>query len=186
MITWTAVVPLKLNSESKSRLGDRLTAASRIELIEGMARHVLQALQRVPVIGRIVVLSAVRPDWWRGEWAADLATSLNPALDGWRSSEQPQHLLVVHGDLPFVQSSEIAELLEAAEATGAAMATDRDGLGTNALALSKRTGFTFHFGHDSRAKHAAQQPCAVLQLPGLAYDIDDLADLTELQRRQSM
>lgn len=185
MTGWTAIVPLKIGASSKSRLRDVLTVEARIDLIAVMARHVLAVLARIPQIDRIVVLSARRPGWWVGNWAEDHADSLNPALEAWREAERPDRLLVIHGDLPFVEPDEIVALLSAAQAAGTAMATDRAGLGTNALALAGSDEFAFRFGPNSREKHTESQPCVVLEIAGLARDIDEPADLAEFQRQGS-
>lgn len=181
MTGWTAIVPLKISAASKSRLGDALAAPARIDLVVEMARHVLATLAQVPEVDRIVMLSAEQPDWWNGVWSADRAGALNPALEAWRQAERPARLLVIHGDLPFARPDEISTLLAAAQASSAALATDVAGLGTNALALSGRADFAFQFGIGSRAKHAACQPCHVLELASLARDIDEPADLADLQ-----
>lgn len=186
MSGWTALVPLKLGDLGKSRLSKAIPADERIELVQAMASYVLAALAQVGTIDRIVVLSAQRPDWWQGEWSHDRLGSLNPALEAWRATENPDRLLVIHGDLPLVRPEEIAALLGAAQESGLALATDKAGLGTNALALIGQPNFAFQFGPDSRLKHQAAGPCAVVELPGLARDIDHPADLAEWRNDQSI
>ena len=52
---WTAVVPLKLGPDSKSRLAAVLSPAARSELGNRMAGHVIAQLGAVGAIGEIVV-----------------------------------------------------------------------------------------------------------------------------------
>ncbi len=182
MSGWTALVPLKLGDEGKSRLSMAIPADERLELMRAMAGHVLATLAQVGAIDRIVVLSARRPAWWQGEWSQDCLGSLNPALEAWRLAENPDRLLVIHGDLPLVRPEEIETLLGAAQESGLALATDRAGHGTNALALIGQSDFALQFGPESRLKHQAAGPCTVIELPGLARDIDHPADLAEWRK----
>lgn len=179
-------MPLKINATSKSRLAEQLSSAERMALIEAMARHVLATLAQVSAIDRIVVLSAARPAWWLGDWAEDASDTLNAALATWCNAGRPARLLVVHGDLPQVTPADVEALLNAANATGCALATDRKGVGTNALALTEPCGFNFQFGTGSRLWHERQRPCAVIDLPGLSRDIDNPEDLAAWWRDQSI
>ena len=52
---WTAVVPLKLSDASKSRLGELLPIGRRLELVETMARHVLQVLAQADLVKGLTV-----------------------------------------------------------------------------------------------------------------------------------
>lgn len=186
MTGWTAVVPLKINAQSKSRLAGLLSSGERMALIEAMARHVLATLAQVSTIDRIVVLSAARPAWWRGDWAEDLSDTLNAALTTWCFAACPARLLVVHGDLPQITPAEVEALLATTNLIGCALATDRSGVGTNALALTDPCGFNFQFGTDSRLRHERQRSCSVIDLPGLSRDIDQPADLAEWRYNQSI
>ena len=65
-----------------------------------------------------------------------------------------------------------------AEAEGIALATDRVGEGSNALAIADGRPYELRFGPDSRRLHAAQSPAMrVIQRTGLSVDIDTLEDL---------
>jgi 2-phospho-L-lactate guanylyltransferase len=60
-----------------------------------------------------------------------------------------------------------------------------DGRGTNAALRRPADLFPLRFGNDSfRPHHAAAQatgkPCVVLQLPGIAVDVDNPLDLLQL------
>ena len=177
---WTAVVPLKRTDAVKSRLGDVLPIGARSDLVESMARHVLDVLRSVPQVEHIVLLTSHRPLWWDGEWADDRNASLNEALLTWRSAHGAGPILIIHGDLPYLAHDDVVALIESAAATGAAMATDTHGSGTNALALADARPFSFRFGPNSRSAHTASGQLACIDRPGLARDIDTPDDLSAL------
>ena len=177
---WTAVVPLKLGDASKSRLGELLPIGRRLELVETMARHVLQVLALEPRFQRIVLLSPCRPEWWGGTFVRDVSGSLNEALATWRAGHDERPFVIIHGDLPYLQGPDIARLLDAGEEHGAALASDLSGEGTNALAIADNRGFRFRFGPGSRYKHMSEGAIIVSGAPGLERDIDTPTDFADL------
>ena len=178
MIGWRALVPIKQGANGKSRLASVLSAVERDALALRMARHVLAELGRCDAIDSICVLSRQRPDWWSGEWVEDRGAGLNAEIAAWRNSMDQLPVLIVHADLPLLRADELDELLAVASAQGIALATDRAGEGSNALALADGRAFDFRFGPGSRSLHAEQAPgVAVFDLPGLAADIDTPEDL---------
>ena len=58
-----------------------------------------------------------------------------------------------------------------------AIAADRHGTGTNAVALAPGRHIRFCFGAESRAGFSAQTGVRVLNRPGLALDVDCPEDL---------
>ena len=88
-------------------------------------------------------------------------------------------VLVVNADLPSVTPEELEALLEAAPA----LVEAADGT-TNALSLPDPAGFAPLYGPGSAARFRAHLPgIAVVALPGLADDVDTLADLERLLGR---
>lgn len=172
-MSWTAIVPLKLGPERKSRLAGRLSQAEREKLADAVAEHVLGALSEAAGIGRIIVL-APRP-FGDSEWRKDEGRGLNAELSAARAAiEGP--LLVIHGDLPLLSVQDVDALMAAAAATGVAIAPDRHGVGTNAIALAAGDqSFGFAFGPGSRALHA--QGATEVVRPGLSHDLDASDDL---------
>ena len=92
-------------------------------------------------------------------------------------------LAILHGDLPNLTTDDVAALLDALpEGGGVAIAPDRAGSGTNALALRPPDAIDFGFGVGSFGAHAAAAKAAGIPLvevhrPGLAFDLDTPADL---------
>ncbi len=178
MKRWTALVPIKQGQGGKSRLAAALAGPQRADLAARMAAHVLDVLTGCGDIAATVILSPARQAFPGTTWARDEGRGLNAEIADFRAGFGAGPLLVVHADLPLLTAADIAALLEAAEAGGTALATDRVGQGTNALALADGRPFEFRFGHDSRAAHCAQFPAmSVVQRDGLSADLDTPDDL---------
>jgi 2-phospho-L-lactate/phosphoenolpyruvate guanylyltransferase len=179
VIRWQALVPIKQGGNGKSRLAEILSQEERDGLSLRMARHVLSELDRCEGISDIMILSAECPDWWSGSWAADGGQGLNAEINGWRQACAADPILIIHADLPLLLAEDVRHLLDAAEADGIALATDRAGEGSNALAIADGRPFDFRFGPNSKRLHAAQSPgIAVIQRNSLSADIDIPDDLT--------
>ena len=90
--------------------------------------------------------------------------------------------MVLPADLPTVTGAEIDRLVRAGRRGGFAIAPDLAQRGTNALCLATSQAFQFRFGVGSRQQHLlearrlALRP-AIVNTPGLAFDIDTAADL---------
>lgn len=183
MDEWTAIVPLKAGPERKTRLAPRLTGEARAALADRMAAHVVACLRAVPSLGTVRLLSQVaRPEIEAG-WEPDLGNGLNAELDRVRIGLGGSPMLVIHADLPLLSGDDVRALLAAAGAHGAAIAPDRHGAGTNALALARAPAFAFAFGEDSFARHRqALGAVAVIRRPGLSLDVDTPGDLDEALR----
>lgn len=176
-MSWTAVVPIKVTTERKSRLAGNLSPEARIRLSETLLSHTLNVLQQTPGIGRIVLLSQKPRDGWTGQWVADQGRGLNEELRH-VAELYCENLLILHADLPAVSSDDIAALIERG-ARGIAIAPDRHATGTNAIALARAEQFPFAFGPYSFARHQALAggQAQIVTRPGLALDIDTPEDL---------
>jgi len=96
-----------------------------------------------------------------------------------------EYTLVIPADIPLIQGWELEEILKHAPAEGSVLVPAGDGRGTNAAFRRPADLFPLRFGNDSfRPHHAAAQatgkPCIVLDLPGIAVDIDNPEDLQQL------
>jgi len=188
MSCW-ALVPIKRRSAAKKRLAARLSPAQRLQLTRLMLEGVVAALRDARCIDAVAFVSCER-DTVPADFAVlpDAGGGLNAALDGARQSligKGASEIVVLPADLPLVTGAEIDALVESGRAAGFALASDRAGRGTNALYLQARTPFRFQFGKDSRARHLDEAVAAgfepvVVDLPGLAFDVDDPEDLDRL------
>lgn len=178
MIHWRALVPIKQGGGGKSRLAALLSPQERDDLALRMALHVMSQLEQCNEIDEVAILASRRPEWWQGGWVEDRGQGLNPEITAWRSRCGTDPVLIIHADLPLLEAAEVTRLLESAAAEGIALATDRAGLGSNALAIMDGRPFAFRFGPDSRRLHTAQVPAMpVIETIGLSADLDTPEDL---------
>ena len=89
---------------------------------------------------------------------------------------------MISADLPLLRAEEVEELLAATPERGIAIARALDG-GTNAVAMRPPGLVRTRFGEPrSSAVHAALGvPHVVVDLPGLAFDVDTPEDLARMQ-----
>ena len=177
-MTWTALIPLKGSGERKTRLAGRLNETQRRALSHELFCHVTSVLNSSAGVSEVSVLSDVRPENWDGPLIFDEGRGLNTELQLLAGGLGSRRLLIIHADLPLLSTEDIAILLAEAE-NGCAIAPDRHGSGTNAIALRDAVGFKFSFGPDSFAHHRAalQGRVRVVRRPGLGLDIDTPDDL---------
>lgn len=93
--------------------------------------------------------------------------------------------LIIPADIPLIQPWELETIYKQAPAEGTVLVPAGDGRGTNAAFRRPANLFPLRFGNDSFKPHhaAAQatgQPCLILNLPGIAVDIDNPEDLQQL------
>jgi 2-phospho-L-lactate guanylyltransferase len=176
---WNAVVPMKSGEARKSRLAPALPPDQRAKLGDQMARHVIACLGRVASIDRILIVSKEPAMEFGVDWVPDQGLGLNAELARVRAALAPAPVLVIHADLPLLDAADVDALLLAAAASGAAIAPDRHGTGTNAIAIADGRPLDFYFGSDSFSRHcrALGADAAVIRRHGLALDIDTPDDL---------
>jgi 2-phospho-L-lactate/phosphoenolpyruvate guanylyltransferase len=180
---WRVVVPVKQGSDGKTRLGVLLGGDARASLAERMAAHVLGVLQRCFDRSQITILSPLCPKDWNGGWMRDEGRGLNPGLTAWRDAQGNAPILIIHADLPLLAEADVLALLASAD-QGAALATDRAGQGTNALAIADGRPLTLRFGANSRVLHCDQYPdMPVLHREGLMADLDTPDDALFIRDR---
>ena len=93
--------------------------------------------------------------------------------------------LVIPADIPLIEAWELEEILKQAPAEGSVLVPAADGRGTNAAFRRPADLFPLRFGNDSFKPHhaaakATGKPCVVLNLPGMAEDVDNPEDLQRL------
>jgi 2-phospho-L-lactate guanylyltransferase len=188
------LVPVKNLSSAKQRLASVLDQPSRTALAQAMLYDVLSTLhnwQNRPAV------ALVTSDPYAAELARRYEFEIIPDLENpgetgviemaTRICEQRgiDSTLVIPADIPLIQSWELEEILKHAPEEGTVLVPAADGRGTNAAFRRPANLFPLRFGNDSfRPHHAAaqatNQPCIILQLPGIAVDVDNPADLQEL------
>src|ERR1019366_24292 len=188
------LIPVKNLAQAKQRLADVLDQPARTELAQTMLFDVLDAVDSWTNRSEVALVTGddfathlakqfnfeVIPDNANlGETAAiAMATQLC-------DSRGIESTLVIPGDIPLVAPDELEKILLAAPAVGSVLVPAADGRGTNA-ALRRPAGlFSLRFGNDSFRPHlaaarATEKPCVVLELPGVALDVDNPSDLRQL------
>lgn len=190
-----AIIPIKDLSQAKQRLSGLLSGEERRALGLAMLEDVLTALSRTKGLSGILLVSS---DSKACELAArygarllpDTETQgLNPAVStaaGLLASEGATGALVLHGDIPMAAPEEIEALLQAVlPAPAIVIAPDSAHDGTNAMLVSPPDLIPFRYGVNSFSAHMQEAAkCGVtprvLDLPGMAFDVDTLDDLVSL------
>jgi 2-phospho-L-lactate guanylyltransferase len=188
------LIPVKNLSAAKQRLSTALDQPARTELAQAMLHDVVSALAAWP---RRPACALVTSDPFAIELAEEYDFELipdrtNPGETG--AIEMATRLCVARGidstlvipaDIPLIQASEIEQILQQAPDEGSVLAPAADGRGTNAAFRRPANLFPLRFGNDSFKPHLAAaratgKPCIVLQLPGIAVDVDNPEDLQQL------
>ena len=184
------LVPIKAFHEAKGRLDHALSGSERSALARSMAAQVLEAAAPLPVA--VVCDDNDVADWARARGALvvwEPGRGLNGAVEAGVDHLRMAgvvHVTVSHADLP--RASRIADV---GEAPGITLVPDRYGNGTNVIALPTDAGFRFSYGPGSFARHRAEAeriglPLHVLDLPDLAWDVDEPRDMVPLAARSAV
>jgi 2-phospho-L-lactate guanylyltransferase len=186
------IIPAKPLNQSKTRLAAVLSLNERVEL----SRHLLQrTLHLARQVGQVVVISrdaAVRRlakqagAWALVEAGEDLNKALQQASD-WVAAQGGQAILILPGDLPLLQLSDLTEIVEVGQSNPSIVIAPSQRLdGTNALFLRPPNLIPFAFGLGSLERH--QQAARAMGIEPVIYrsltvalDLDLPEDLTALQ-----
>ncbi len=174
---------------AKTRLAPVLDPAAREQLARALLVRVLkvarEACDDVVVISPSAALQPLVAEAG-ARLSAQRGMGLNAGLEQARSEavvEGIDVLVVLHGDLPNLAVDDVMALAKAIPLpAGVAIAPDRAGTGTNALAQRPAAAVPFRFGAGSCAAHldaatVAGLPVNVVHRPGLAFDLDTPEDL---------
>lgn len=191
----TAIVPLGSLEGAKSRLGDRLDAEERQQLVVELLDRTVRAAGGAASVASVVVVSP-DPAALRVASAAGASpirqpdNGLNEGLRTaarWALADGATAVLILAGDLPAISVETIEAVV--AGAVGAlqpdrplvALVADRHRRGTNVLLISPPDAIRFAFGSSSRAAHLAEAEAAgatIVELDGpLTLDLDLPDDL---------
>ena len=188
------LVPVKNLAGAKQRLAAVLDQRARTELAQAMLLDVLETLAHwahPPDVGIVTSdpFALELADRFRFTVIADHAnlgeTDAIETATRYCESHGVDSSLVIPGDIPLIQSSELEKIIAAAPVEGSVLVPAADDRGTNAIFRRPAGLFPARFGNDSfKPHHAAAQatgkPCIVLSLPGIALDVDNPEDLRSL------
>lgn len=159
-----------------------------------MLADVIAAARAVPGDMRVALLGPARPKLPEDMCLlADPGQGLNAALTSARNAALTagvSRILFLSADLPHVSADEIMALIDVPTDI-IAIAPDGAGTGTNALSLPLpgARNFSPNYGEASLAAHRAETvrlglKLSLIERPGLAFDVDQPADLAGLMPRQ--
>jgi 2-phospho-L-lactate/phosphoenolpyruvate guanylyltransferase len=188
------LVPVKNLANAKQRLSSVLAPEARQELAQAMCADVLETVARWRQRPAVTVVTS---DPFAGDLARALgfdviADAINPGETG--AIEMATDIcrdrgvditLVIPADIPLIESAELDQIVESAPPRGSVLVPDAAGRGTNAALRTPADLFPLRFGNDSFLPHRAAAkatglPCVVLELPGIALDVDRPEDLQAL------
>ncbi len=188
------LVPVKNLASAKQRLAAVLDQPARTALAQAMLEDVLETLRGWKQRPQVAVVTS-------DPYAVKLANTYgfeiipdpdNPGETGAIGmatrvcvERGAESTLVIPADIPLIQAWELDEILKQAPVEGSVLVPAADGRGTNAAFRRPAGLFSLRFGNDSFKPHhavaqATGKPCVVLQLPGIAVDVDNPSDLQQL------
>ena len=182
-----AGVPVKSFATAKNRLAPAIGPEARIAVSQEMARRTCLLLAEAGI--RPLVLAA---DTEVASWAQTLAvevivdqgSSLDQAAQSAVMAAAGRPWLLIHADLPLLDSEILSQLIPTLEAGRTVIAPSRDG-GTPLIGASLTT-FAFSYGPSSYHRHlrllAPTFPMVVID-PRVAIDLDDPSDLQAVRRK---
>jgi 2-phospho-L-lactate guanylyltransferase len=189
------IIPAKPLDQSKTRLAAVLPVTERVDL----SRHLVQrTIHLARQVGEVVVVSrdmAVRKlAKHAGAWAlVEAGQELNQALQqaaDWVTVRGGQGVLILPGDLPLLQLSDLTEIVAAGRRLPSIVIAPSQRLdGTNALLLRPPGLIKFAFGprsfdrHQQAAQDVGVEPI-IYHSPTVALDLDLPEDLQAVQNRK--
>jgi 2-phospho-L-lactate guanylyltransferase len=198
---YKALIPVKALSSAKSRLASYLSQNQRETLVLDMLHHVLSVLLDSELFELVSVVSAdgrvlEHAHMWGAQALIEEQNGHNPALHAAALRIQTvgapltgalsEALLTISADLPLLTTQEIHCLLEQSAQHEVVLAPARGGTGTNAILVRPPLIVPYVFGPNSlhryveaaRQKHLSHK---IYYSTGLAFDIDTIDDLSELE-----
>lgn len=185
------IVPHRGLEQAKTRLATSLSPEERIFLASQLLQRVLRVSREVSE--DVVVITPSRGlreivETSGARLAVQRGMGLNEGLEQARFdtiADDVGTMVVLHGDLPNLQATDIEVLIGALPTDGSpgvAIAPDRAGTGTNGLVLRPPGVIGFRFGTGSFAAHTAEVeragvPLVAVNRAGLAFDLDTPEDL---------
>ena len=188
------IIAVKRLAAAKTRLAPVFSAQTRESVVLSMLVDTLSAAARVASLRSVTVIT---PDAAAAAAAADLGADVlsDPTPQGHRDplnnaiaaaervvAEAVPNIVVLQGDLPALQTQELAEAITAARNYRRSFVADRLGTGTAAL-CAFGSALDPQFGPDSAARHRRSGAIELTGAwPGLRCDIDTPDDLAVARR----
>jgi 2-phospho-L-lactate guanylyltransferase len=185
----TVLLPVKEFTNAKQRLSSVLSREARAGLARAMLTDVLQALAEARRPQRVIVFTAsdevmqmARPFGFEVVCETSVdghSAAVNQMVH--ELSEKCSRILSIAGDLPRMLPSEVDFALDAASEP-ITLIPSRDWTGTNGVLFVPPARIAMEYGEGSFRRHlskaaAAGIPSDVMDLPGIAFDIDTPEDL---------
>ncbi|GAB2997897.1 2-phospho-L-lactate guanylyltransferase [Mycobacterium bourgelatii] len=188
------IIAVKRLAAAKTRLAPVFSAQTRESVVLAMLMDTLAAAARVPALQSITVIT---PDEAATAAATELGATvladptpegdpdpLNNAIAAAERAvaESSPNIVVLQGDLPALQTQELAEAIAAARHHRRSFVADRLGTGTSVL-CAFGAKLDPQFGADSSARHRRSGAIELTGAwPGLRCDVDTPADLAAARR----
>lgn len=185
----TVLLPVKDFRNAKQRLAPALDESARAGLARAMLTDVLKALRRARAPERIIVFTAsnevmdvVEPFGFEiliEKCVDGHSAAINQLVDEFSGTSS--RILAIAGDLPKLSPAEVDFVLTAATEPVTLMPS-RDWTGTNGIHFIPPARISMEYGEGSFRRHLSRIAASgldsdVLDLPGVAFDIDTPEDL---------
>ena len=185
----TVLLPVKDFRSAKQRLAGTLSPEARSRLARAMLTDVLSALTQSRATDRVVLFTAsgevaemARPFGF-DVVTEDLVDGHSAAVNHMvmELSAGASRILSIAGDLPKLTAKEIDFVLDAVSSP-ITLIPSRDGTGTNGVVFIPPARIMMEYGEGSFRRHMSKAAAAgyfadVMQVPGIAFDIDTPGDL---------
>jgi 2-phospho-L-lactate guanylyltransferase len=196
-----AILPLKDLVKAKSRLAGILAPHERRALVQAMAEDVLTILAGHPGLRGVLLVSddpsaEMLACKYALDWVAETqlgCSGLNGAVGAatdYLAARGAQRVMVLHGDIPLLQTEDVTALLALFERPDVDLVIGPDlaGTGTNVMLFPVAKRPHFYYGDNSCDKHqragrALGHAVSLLQSTGIGLDVDTPADLLLLRER---
>ncbi len=185
---WCVILPIKGGGEMKTRLG-------RTEDVKVLAMKfavdTLHSVLACPEVKRVVVVTADRSllanlaeeTADRVSTFADPGGGLNNAIVAARDQAcENQLLVVIPGDMPLLDPTELAQVLQSARAYPRGFVRDKNGDGTTLLTALVAADLLPNYGAGSAETHLLDGAVELSAPHSIRFDVDTMEDLAEMIR----
>src|SRR5437016_5394519 len=185
----TVLLPVKDFANAKQRLASKLDPPARAGLARSMCLDVLNTLARTRVPNRVIVFTAA-DEVIQMARPLGFDVVLEKSVDGHSAAvnhmvsevlPSSSRLLSIASDLPRLVASEVDFSLDAASEP-VTLIPSRDWTGTNGVVFIPPARILMEYGEGSFRRHPSKASAAghtadVMNLPGMAFDLDTPEDL---------